>query len=434
MKSAIYILAALVCLTMARVACAKVEILCGPMIGHVTDNNVRVWMQLSTACEVKIQPVDADTQRPMGEVSEDVDRYPFIFDAPVNGLEPDHNYRLDVIIDDQPCQLAPPLNVHTAPAVGDAVNFKIAFGSCINQNLSGKMPIFKAVANQTPLAFLFLGNNGYLPANIDAFPTKYKEARAFIWNFHRSIRNLPDLQNLLRSSAIYGMWDDGDFGPPDPDKNFVFAKETRSAFQFYWANPGSGTLAVYYNFSMGDVDFFVLDDRMYRDAAHGVMLGDEQMAWLKKSLAASRASFKIIACPAPMLADYTDESWGNFKAEREEFIAWLFAHKIPGVFFLSGHRRVAELTMHSAAAKNIAQYPLYDLSSSALADAPPSDDARGMDNPARVGAACYDSNFGVLEFSGPIEKRHVNLLIRDAAGAIRVGPITLFAGQLKGAE
>jgi alkaline phosphatase D len=434
MQSRIAYLTALLCLLLARTAAAKVEILCGPMIGHVTDNNARVWMQLSTACQVKIRPVDADTQRAMGEVSEDVDRYPFIFDAPVNGLEPNHNYRLDIIVDDQPCQLTPPLNVHTAPALGDAINFKIAFGSCINQNLSGKMPIFKAIQTEAPHAFLFLGNNGYLPAKSDAFPTTYKEARRFIWDFHRSIRNLPDLQSVLRSSAIYGMWDDGDFGPPNPDKTFIFAKESRSAFQFYWANPGSGTLENYYNFSIGDIDFFVLDNRMYRDPARTTMLGDAQIAWLKKSLAASRASFKIIACPTPMLASYPDESWGLFKTEREEFIAWLFEHKIPGVIFLSGHRRIAELSARTPAAKDTAKYPLYDLTSSALADAPASRESRDLDNPARVGSAYFDTNFGVLEFSGPIEKRHVNLLIRDDTGTIRIGPITLFAGQLKGAD
>ena len=42
------------------------------------------------------------------------------------------------------------------------------------------MPIFKAIQNGAPLGFLFLGNNGYLPAKLDAFPSSYKAARRFI--------------------------------------------------------------------------------------------------------------------------------------------------------------------------------------------------------------------------------------------------------------
>ncbi len=412
------------------------------MIGHVTDSNTRIWMQLSNAAEVKIRPIDADTQQSLGEITLDVPGpYPFICDAPVNGLQANHNYRIDILVDDKPVDLRPLLNVRTAPAQGDAVNFKVAFGSCIDLSHGGKMPIFAAIQSQAPQAFFFLGNNGTLPAKLDDYPPTRRKALRFFCDFHRSIRNLPDLQGLMRSSAIYGLWDDGDFGPPNPDKTFVYAKESQAAFQRYWANPNYGTPeapGVYHTFSIGDVDFFMLDNRMFRDPPTApepkTMLGAAQMDWLKKNLLSSRGAFKIIACPTPMLASYPDESWSNFKQEHDDFIAWIFEHKIGGIIFLSGHRHLAELTCRQPTAKNGPEYPLYELTSSALADSPPTAAAQNTPNPLRIGDPFLDANFGVLEFSGPQEKRHVNLLLRDESGKIRLTPTTLFAGNLKGAE
>jgi len=447
----LWLLALAAALAQPQSAAAEAKIIAGPMVGHITDNNARVWMQLSTACEVRLSPVDADTQRPLGQIWLEIDRYPFIFDAPVNGLEPNHNYRLDVLLDGHPATLRPPLNVKTAPAPGDAVNFTVAFGSCLDQGRSGNMPIYAAIQAQAPQAFIFLGNNGRLPAALGDFPASYRAARRFMWDFHRTIRNLPDIQGLLRSTAIYAMWDDGDYGPPNPDKTFLFAKEAQSAFGFYWANPNAGTLEMYYNFTLGDVDIFVLDNRTYRDPPGTpeprTLLGEAQLAWLKKSLKLSRASFKVIACPTPMLADYPDESWNNYKAEHDAFLAWLFANKVNGVLFISGHRRLAELSCRpplpplppppaspAPAGKSATEYPLYDLTSSPLAADQATPAARDLPNPQRLGPPCLEVNFGELEFAGPQEKRHVNLLLRDESGKIRLGPTTIFAGTLKGAE
>ena len=134
----------------------------------------------------------------------------------------------------------------------------------------------------------------------------------------------------------------------------------------------------------------MLDNRSNRDPPDApgprAMLGTAQVEWLKKSLRSSRASFKIIACPTPMLADYPDESWGLFKSERDEFLAWIFQQKITGVLFLSGHRNMAELSCRQPPAKDTSAYRLYDLTSSSLCETPASP-GQNADNPLRVGAA-----------------------------------------------
>ncbi len=65
-------LAIVFCLIFLRAAAAQVEIISGPMIGHVTDSNARIWLQLSNAAEVKIRPIDADIATTAGRTSLDV--------------------------------------------------------------------------------------------------------------------------------------------------------------------------------------------------------------------------------------------------------------------------------------------------------------------------------------------------------------------------
>src|SRR5437016_2107046 len=66
---------------------------------------------------------------------------------------------------------------------------------------------------------------------------------------------------------------------------------------------------IYRSFRWGrDLELFLLDDRSYRsrndlpDIAqnHKTMLGAEQLAWLKKGLADSDATWKLIACEVPL--------------------------------------------------------------------------------------------------------------------------------------
>ena len=477
---------------LAPPAWGQTKIIAGPMLGHVSDTSARLWMQLNTSEAVTVRVFDVIRNQPMGAVRVDVEGpAPFIFDAPLSGLKPNHNYRVEVLFDDQPVDLPEPQPViRTAPPPGEATTFTVGFGSCMSPAAlggqdgeagAGKMPIFKPLDLIKPRAFFFLGNSGYLPVDLKEWPQKKRQAMRMLHDFQHNVRAAPDLQRLLRSSAIYGMWDEHDFGSAESGGGtdgagpggFVFAKESRAAFIRFWPNPDYGTPetpGVFYALPLGDVDFFVLDDRTFRtppmrktvpagttqptsgDANNGAtpapavtpaMLGTGQLAWLKDGLTKSDATFKIIACGCPMLPTYRPEgTWAAYPEEQAAFFKWLRPSRIPGVVLVSGgggggaERLGSELSVRTPPEKAITEYPLYELTCSPLAvpAALLAKDhaAPAPDNPLREGPAVTGANvFGTLDFGGPKSKRHLTLRVRDAEGKTRLEKV-IFADELKG--
>jgi alkaline phosphatase D len=242
---------------------------------------------------------------------------------------------------------------------------------------------------------------------------------------YRQTRALPELQPLLRSTHHYAIWDDHDYGPDNSNRAFPLKEHSLELFRRYWANPAYGlpnTPGVFTSFTFGDIDFFLLDDRYYRNAdnasqaATKTMLGTEQLAWLKDALLRSRAPFKIIASGSQMLNTLTNqESWHNFQDERAGFLAWLVETGISGVMFLSGD-------VHYSALFKLERdndYPLYELSCSPLTAGP-----RTKEFPAGTpllvpGTHVRERNFCQLDFSGPDDARLLTVSVLNAAGNLQ---------------
>lgn len=147
-------------------------------------------------------------------------------------------------------------------------------------------------------------------------------------------------------------------------------------FQENWANPSYGggeeNPGCWFNFSMGDVEFFLMDCRYYRDDKRvsrpgKTMLGAYQKAELKKALLASTATFKVICSTVPMgyktknKNEFCD-TWDGYAEERRELFKFLDDNKIEGVFILAADR-------HRSDARVIERehgYPLYEFMSSRL--------------------------------------------------------------------
>jgi phosphodiesterase/alkaline phosphatase D-like protein len=109
----------------------------------------------------------------------------------------------------------------------------------------------------------------------------------------------------------------------------------------------------YFNFSVANCEFFVVDTRGERglgpkDSATGraeSMLGARQFAWLKGALAQSTADFVFLLSSVPWSIPHfgsdperggeTDESWTGYLAEREELMA-LFAKLARPVIIVTG--------------------------------------------------------------------------------------------------
>jgi len=462
-------LAAAIVLPLAARA-ADVELVSGPMVGHVTDRSARIWMQLPIAGEVSITAIDLQRNQPVSGLRTDVNGpSPFVCDVPVNNLEPGHSYRLEATFEGKPLRFAGPAPiVRTAPPPGSESPFSIAFGSDLyltpqTAQRPPLLPIAAAITDFKPRAFFFLGNTGYLPARLDAFPTTRRAAFRAISDLHAAARAWPDLQPLFRSTPCYGIFNDRDFGTPDADRTFIFGPESQVAFQRFWPSPDWGTPqnpGCYCTFTFGDADFFLLDVRTYRDphaapAAAGSapggapatapaalkMLGDGQLQWLQNALKQSRASFKVLVAPC-LLFDApaqpgapAADGWSRFPAEQATFFQFLADNQVTGILALAGNQPAGNLSQvklpPSAAGKRV-QYPIFTLGTSTLTDVPR--DARpplaALPANGRIGEVVQQNNFGSLSFGGQGEHRFVTLRLHDESNKVRVEQ-TIFAGQLK---
>jgi alkaline phosphatase D len=95
------------------------------------------------------------------------------------------------------------------------------------------------------------------------------------------------------------------------------------------------------------------------------MLGPAQKRWLFGRLAASKATFKVLASPVPWAKGTkggSKDTWDGFPEEREEIFSFLEKNRIDGVVLLSADR-------HRSDAWKIERpggYPLYEFESSRL--------------------------------------------------------------------
>ncbi len=419
-----------------------IHVVAGPMIGSVTPDSARVWIQLSTSDRVKVRCFDVTTGQQVSAMGMTVlGPPPFIVDAALNDLLPDHDYRISLAVNGKPLALPEPMVIiHTVPAYGSYKPVHIAFGSCADTGVYRSRLIWQSIEQLQPQAFIFAGNTAYLPRRLSRFPYTYIHAYNFILARYDQARTFGGLRKLFSVCPVYATWDDRDFGTPHCDSSFVFKHDSFLAFEQFWPNPsyGSGaTLGTFCHFRISDVAFFLLDDRSFRinptNKLRGKMLGSRQLAWLKRHLLQSTATFKVIVDGDQMLSDYPGhESWGNFSYERRHFIDWIFGHNVSGVVFLSGHRRFGELTRREANPNGLDQYPLYDLTSSSLAARKiPASQLLAWPNARRIGAPVFEHNFGFVNVGGPPGNRHITLQLRNARGNVVLSK-TILASALQG--
>lgn len=96
------------------------------------------------------------------------------------------------------------------------------------------------------------------------------------------------------------------------------------------------------------------------------MLGAAQLDWLLGELAASQATFKIVASGSQWTFGGSSDSWAVFKAEREQIFNFVMANGIPGVVLISGDVHRAEV--RRLRDKTAASYELWELTSSPVAN------------------------------------------------------------------
>jgi alkaline phosphatase D len=184
---------------------------------------------------------------------------------------------------------------------------------------------------------LMLGDNVYSNTNDPGVQRR----------FYADQRNTAGWRAISSRLPVYAIWDDHDYGPDNSDGTLAGKEKSLLTFTQVWANPAYGepdNPGVYSKFTRANVDFFLLDVRYHRDPnkatnlVHKTMLGEKQLAWLKRELLASKAPVKILASGSEWQSHGTADSWTSFKQERDDIFSFIERQHITGVLLVSGDR------------------------------------------------------------------------------------------------
>lgn len=343
------------------------ELLHGPMLGCVTDGSAKFWVRTASESSVIVSVVNSGpgesfhtTAKAMTNSQQD-----FTAILAVEGLKPNISYNYEVRVEGE---IKPRTGrFSTFPVSGKPAKFQVGFGGGAGYTPQYER-MWNTIASRNLPAFLFLGDNVYIDN-----PTR--QAVQQYCYYRRQSR--PEFRDFVASTAIFAIWDDHDFTTNDAGGGpEIYKPEWKipvwHTFKNNWNNPyyggGESQPGCWFDFSIGDVDFFMLDGRYYRDKPrqeNPSMLGRVQKKWLLNKLKTSNATFKVIASPVPWAFGAKPGSrdpWQGYKAEREEIFSFLEANKIDGVILISADR-------HRSDAWRIKRengYDLYELESSKL--------------------------------------------------------------------
>lgn len=335
-------------LTLPPVQPGPPYLMAGPMLGHVSEDRVHMWVRATAAVGWKILLNEAGT--PTATQPREIEGTALHADAltgivVIDGLKPGTSYSYQIILEGRE-QLPLPLpSFTTAPAQGHAGRQRIVFGSCVGQTLAAAAPTWAELAERRAMSadegafdlLLMLGDNHY------GNTTEIEKLRVN-YTAHRLSAGWRDLS---ARTPVYAIWDDHDYGPNNSDGTEPGKADSLKVFQEFWANPGCGEAdnpGCYFTFTRGDAQVFMMDGRYHRspnkaeDTLEKTMLGAKQLEWLKRELLASKAKVKLIANGSEWESYGSDDSWSLFKKERDPFLAWIDEQKIEGVIFLSGDR------------------------------------------------------------------------------------------------
>jgi len=419
------------------------KIIAGPMNGYSEHTEALVWVQTKCAKTIAIQYQIKGTKG-QGLVQTEANTNkdlcaPKITKFVLTNLEMGKIYEYTLLLDGKKQIL--PYNTEIATKVlwewrTSPPNFTFMLGSCfyVNDSVFDRLgrpygqqtSILKSMTETQADFMLWLGDNVYLRE------ADYSSKSGIEYRYKHT-RSLPELQQLLAKRNNYAIWDDHDFGDNDANKNFEFKEVTFSLFKDYWGNKtyGENGEGVYSNFRYSDAEFFLCDDRYFRDESElderfypKTQLGSNQLSWLKNKLKHSKASFKFVAIGGQFINENTDkESYNFYKKEREDLIKFIVDQKISGVIFLSGDRHHTELLKNDKVVE-ILGYPLYDLTSSSItAGASNAASSPEKDNPQRQpGTLVAENNYCTINISGPKRgERTLIITCYDTKGLVKWG-------------
>ncbi|PJZ70021.1 PhoD-like phosphatase [Leptospira perolatii] len=398
------------------------------MVGYSSAREVKLWVQTKIPAKVFAEYHALDQPTAKHRTSE-------VLTQQINGnvahlvaqpLEPGKTYAYTIFVNDRPSEKKHLQIFRTLPiwigTKSGPPDFSFALGSCAFGNdpkydtqtkpYGGDYNIFGSILAKSPQFMLWLGDNIYLRE------PDWDSRTGFIYRYTQQ-RSIPELQPLLASVHHYAIWDDHDFGPNDSDASFWMKGTAEELFKLFWANPNYSSKGIYGSFTWGDVQFFLLDDRMFRTANENTIkprsyFGNKQLEWLINGLAFSKATFKFVAVGGQVLNPLkVFENFSNYEEEKDKLLSAIRNLKIKNVVFLTGDRHFTELSLLS----EDQPYPIYDLTVSPLTSSPHPPITE--QNPLRIPGTLVDDkrNFAVIEVKGKLPSRKLSIRVFDKDGS-----------------
>ena len=310
----------------------------GVVVGDVTTDSAVLWARADREGTLTVHLSGGRHERTARLRFQAADDY--TGQVVLRGLRPDTTYRYKLG--------SARGTFETAPEADDADRVRLAFGGDVaGQNVcrdaAEGFPIMDTIRRSRPDVFVGLGDMIYAD-NACNTPGRYGNAQvpgpgpavdlAGFWSHWHYNRADAASQRLLASTGYVGVWDDhevvNDFGPLHDTVGGVHLLPLGlQAFLDYTpiAIASNTPKRLYRSLRWGKhLELFVLDTRQYRDANSTsdspdrpkTMLGREQLTWLKESLAASDATWKVIVSSVPMSiptgfpATNGRDGWANF--------------------------------------------------------------------------------------------------------------------------
>lgn len=424
-NSLIFILISFIWITNLPVSAQNNKLLqSGPMLGYAEIQESLIWVQTTKEASVYARYYEKGSKSKFYQTNTVNTNKKEAFTAKLiaDSVEPGKRYIYQVVINGEIISLPYKTEFQTQSIWkwrGNSPDFSFLTGSCayINQAehdrpgkpYGGEYQIFTNMNTQNADFTVWLGDNFY-----------YREPDWNSWtgiiNRNTHTRSTEEMKALLASTHNYFIWDDHDYGPNDSDKGFYNKDKTLEAYKLFFPNPSYGTNdmgGVITSFQWADADFFLLDNRWYRDpnnlkASDKTILGKKQLAWLFDNLVSSQASFKFVAMGGQFLstAGLYETYYGNgFENERQAIIDFIYKHNIKNVIFLTGDVHFTEISVLKAEGKPT----IWDLTFSPFTSGP---NTKGdtFNNTLRVpGTVVMERNYGLIEVKGELNDRKIEI-------------------------
>jgi len=249
-----------------------------------------------------------------------------------------------------------------------AENYKIAFGSCLDQE--NPQPIWNSIYKEDIDSFVFLGDNVYgdIPSGkLNKMREAYKLQAKMIpsWLFKKNVEMI---------------WDDHDFGKNDGGSSYPLKQEAQKLYLDFWKIPNDDIRqqrdGIYANKILYIDNFIInlilLDTRYFRsdlnktkgikpvylknEELNATILGDQQWSWLMEVMQI-KSDLTIVATSIQLLpTEHRFEKWSNFPSDHFKLKKLLKSQSRP-IIVISGDR-------HQGAIYN--DENIYEITSSSL--------------------------------------------------------------------